>query len=112
MILGLPTEQGASAYSQRMVLDGASYTLDYAWNGREGAWYLSLYSDEGEPLLLSRKLSTNTPLLRHFRFVVGLPPGEFMAVDFSATIPYADYTGLGPGRGVQLLYYEASEGLP
>ena len=109
MILVLPTEQGASAFSQRVTLDGVSFTLDMNWNGREGAWYLSLYDAAGAALLLSRKLSTNSPILRRFRFVDGLPAGELIAQDFSDSIPYAGYDEIGPGRGVTLRYFDASE---
>lgn len=109
MIFVIPSQQNASAYSQRMTLDGVSYRLDFAWNGREGAWYLSLYDAAGNPLVTSRKLATNAPILKRFRFVQGLPPGEFMAADYSATIPYAGYTELGPERGVKVLYFDAVE---
>jgi hypothetical protein len=105
----LQTQQGASAYDQRVTLDGQAYILRLDWNGRGGAWYLSLYDDEGLPLLVSRKLSTNSPVLRRFRFVGGLPPGDIMACDFSAQIEYAGYSELGPGRGVTLYYFDAQE---
>lgn len=108
MILVIPTQQGASAYSQRMTLDGVSYTLDFAWNGREGAWYVSILDAVGAPLLLSRKLATGSPLLKHYRFIEGLPAGELVAADYSNSIPYAGYSELGPGRGVKLLYFEAA----
>ena len=109
MIEILQTQQGASAYDQRVTLDGQSYILRFDWNGRAGAWYLSIADAEGEPLLTSRKLSTNSPILNRFRFVDGLPPGELIACDFSAQIPYAGYTELGPKRGVTLYYFDAEE---
>lgn len=109
MIIRVPTMQGAAAYDQRMVLDGVSYTLNLNWNGRVGAWYLSIYSAADEPLLLSRKLATNSPILARFRFVEGLPPGEFFAVDASNSIAYAGYDELGDGLGVKLYYFDAEE---
>lgn len=105
----IPTEQGASSYTTRITLDGVSYGLELNWNGRAGAWYLSLYDTAGNPLLLSRKLATNFPILKRFRFIDGLPPGEIIAVDPSYTLDYAGYTELGELRGVTLYYVEASE---
>ena len=107
MIFSLPSEQGASSYSQRVTLDGSTYNLEFNWNGRAGAWYMSIYAEDGAPLLLSRKLSTNCPLLKKYRFVDGLPPGELMATDPSNSIDYAGYEELGPGRGVVLYYFDA-----
>lgn len=107
MIFVIPTKAGAFAWSQRQVLDGVSYVLDFAWNARGGAWYLSISDADGNPLLLSRKLASNVPLLRNARFIDGLPPGEIMALDATETIDFADYTELGPV--VQLLYFDASE---
>lgn len=108
-MLIVPTEQGSSSYVTRIALDGVSYGLELNWNGRAEAWYLSIYDTSGAPLLLSRKVATNFPILKRFRFVDGLPPGELVAVDASATLDYAGYTELGELRGVTLYYVEASE---
>lgn len=109
MSLILPTEQGASSYTMRATLDGVSFGVELNWNGRVGAWYLSLYDAAGVALLRSRKVVTNFPLLSRFRFIDGLPAGELIAVDPSETIAYANYTELGERLGVTLLYIEASE---
>ena len=105
----LATEQGASSYVMRATLDGVSYGVELNWNGRVGAWYLSLYDAAGEPLLLSRKVVTNMPLLHRFKFLTGMPAGDLIAVDPSETIAYAGYTELGEGRGVTLYYVEGAE---
>lgn len=105
----LATEQGASSYTMRATLDGVSYGIELNWNGRVGAWYLSVFAADGTALLRSRKVATNTPLLRRFRFVPGLPAGELVAVDPANRIAYADYDELGEGLGVTLYYVEASE---
>ncbi len=105
----LPTEQGASSYVMRATLDGVSFGLELNWNGRVGAWYLSIYDAAGLPLLLSRKVVTNMPLLSRFRFLAGLPAGDIVAVDPSESIAYAGYEELGEKRGVTLMYVEASD---
>ncbi len=109
MIFEIQIEKGASAFSQRATLDGVSYTLDLNWNDRAGAWYLSILDSAGAPLLLSRKLATHAPILKKYKSIAGLPPGELLAVDPSKSIAYAGYDELGPGRGVSLLYYDADE---
>lgn len=106
-ILNVPIKSGAASWTQRMTLDGVAYILDFAWNGREGAWYLGVLDIGGNPLVLGRKLVTNRPILRAFRFVAGLPAGDFVAADLSASIPYAGFDDLG--KSVKLLYFEASE---
>lgn len=109
MSLILPTEQGASSYVMRVALDGVSFGVELNWNGRVGAWYLSLYDADGNALLRSRKVVTNFPLLQRFKFLEGMPAGELIAVDPSESIAYAGYEELGERRGVTLLYIEASE---
>lgn len=108
-MLSITTIQGASAYSQRVVLDGETFVLEFNWNGREGAWYMTVSDAEGVALLASRKLSTNSPVLGRFRFVVGLPKGEIYPIDLSNTLDYAGYADLGENRGVRLLYITAAE---
>ncbi len=109
MIEIIQTQQGASSYDQRVTLDGQAYLLELNWNGRAGSWYLSISDADGVTLLTSRKLSTNCPILRRFRFIPELPPGEIMATEPAGAIDYAGYTELGPRRGVTLYYFDAQE---
>lgn len=110
MIFEIATQQGLSAWTQRVELDGVAYSLEFAWNERARAWFISLAQPDGTPLLSGIKLVSNRPLLRRFRWRVGLPPGELSAIDLSGKISYAGYTDLS--NGVTLTYYDASEGLP
>lgn len=107
MITKITTQREASAWNQRVNLDGAAYLLDFNWNGREEAWYISLSDAEGVPLVLSRKVVTNRPLFGRFRFVEGMPKGDLYALDPSGKIPYAGYTELG--EAVELFYFDAAE---
>ena len=105
----LATEQGASAYTLRATLDGSTFILELAWNERVGAWYLSILDADGVALLRSRKLATNSPILKRFRFIEGLPPGDLIACDPSESLDYAGYSDLGPDKGVELVYFEAAD---
>lgn len=107
MIGKITTQQGASAWNQRVILDGVAFLLDFNWNGREGSWYISLSDAEGNPLVMSRKVVTNRPLFKRFAFLAGMPKGEIFALDPSGKIPYAGYTELGSAVG--LYYFDAAE---
>lgn len=109
-IFELATQQGLSAWTQRVELDGVAYSLEFAWNERDGAWFISLAQPDGTPLVSGLKLVTNRPLLRRFRYRVGLPPGELYAIDLSGKIAYAGFSDLS--NGVTITYYDASEGAP
>lgn len=106
-IVQIPVQQNLSAWSQRTTLDGVDYQLDFAWNGREGAWHVSLSDTQGNPIVLGLKLVTNRPLLKRFHFIAGMPPGEILAVDASGTISVAGYADLN--NGVDVLYFDAAE---
>lgn len=109
MIFILPVQQDASNQRARVTLDGSVYYIDLLWNGRVGAWYLSLFDSAQVALVRSRKLVTNWPILERVRFTPGLPPGEIFALDPSETIDYAQYDQLGPKLGVTLCYFDAAE---
>lgn len=107
MILKIPIKQNAASWTQRMTLDGVSYILDFAWNGRDGAYYLSILDATGTPLIRSRKLVANRPILKRYRFVAGIPAGEIIASDPTKTIEYPGYGQLG--LEVPLYYFDKSE---
>ncbi len=106
-VVVLPIPQDLSAWTQRTTLDGVDYQLDFAWNGRVGAWYLSISDTSGNALALGLKLVSNRPLLSRFRHISGLPAGEIFAANLAADTPYAGYTDLG--QTVELTYYDAAE---
>ena len=103
----IATLTNTANYRQRVELDGVDYALDLRWNAREGAWKLGLSRIDGTPLVVGLTLVSNRPMLERFRATVGVPPGEIIAFDQTATIPAADYDQLGPV--VDLLYYDAAE---
>lgn len=109
MIFFLPVQEDASNQRARVSLDGKTYYIDLLWNGRVGAWFLSLFDAEQNALVRSRKLVTNRPILARVRYTPGLPPGEIFALDPSESIDYAQYDQLGPKRGVTLCYFDAAE---
>jgi hypothetical protein len=75
--------------------EGTDFLLDFDWNGRASAWFLSVYSADEAPLVLGIKVVSNRPLLHRFRSTPGLPAGDLVAVDFTGLIPYAGFDRLG-----------------
>ena len=103
----IPTVQGVAAYRTRVPLDGVDFLLDFTWNARAGAWFLSVFSADETPLAQGVKIVSNRPLLHRFRYVEGMPAGELFAADFTGAVPYAGFDQLG--TDVELFYLDADE---
>lgn len=105
-LIRIPTQQSQAAWTQRTTLDGLDFALSFVWNARAGAWYMRIADTFGKPIVGEIKLVSNRPLLARFRYLVGLPPGEFIVVSFDSSRPYAGYGELGP---VLTLYYREAK---
>jgi len=74
----LPTlTDGTQFYTQRVVLDGVAFVLQFSWNARDSSWYLLIRDSSANPLL-SRRLAVGSTLLGRFK-IQGLPAGEIHA---------------------------------
>lgn len=99
----------ASHFDQQAVLDGVTYTLEFRWNVRLGAWFMNVFDAEGiTPQLVGVRLVADYPLAQHL--VDRTPPGYFLALDTGA----ADGNGTDPGFDdlggrVQLWYVPEDE---
>jgi hypothetical protein len=92
-------------WRQRTPLDDGEYLLDFFWNDRAGAWFLSISDVEGNTLAASIKLVCNTPLIYKKRWDVRMPRGELVCFDPTRLID-------APGRydlnsRVQFIYLDA-----
>jgi hypothetical protein len=100
----VPTPDGSTPFAdQRTALDGREYVLAFAWNGREGSWYLSISDESGEPIS-TVKILPNTPLFRRVKDA-RKPPGFLVALSGDDTPP----TLADLGTRVVLYYYDAAE---
>jgi hypothetical protein len=73
-------------FRQTTELDGKTYGLEFYWNTRDLAWYLSIWDSAFESrLLAARKLAVGAQVLGRIPRDAGLPPGEIMAQDLSGT---------------------------
>lgn len=107
MISTIPVIRDTFFWRQRVALDSEAFLIDFRWNGRGRAWYISLYTEDEVPLVLSIKVVSNRPLLERFKYIQGMPAGEIIAFDPTGKIPYAGYDQLG--TDVELLYADSEE---
>jgi hypothetical protein len=81
----IPTRtDGVRDYQFSTELDGATYSLRFRWNEREGAWFMDVGNDAGTPIRTGIKVVVGWPLTARFADD-GLPPGQFFAVDTSGS---------------------------
>jgi hypothetical protein len=104
----LPTETEEENYSFEAELDGATYILQFNWNDRASAWFLSLSKDDGTKLASGIKLTTGTVV---FDWLVDLdaPIGRLYVYDSSLTDADPGRYDLADGQRCQLLYIEYSD---
>lgn len=104
-VLEIPTDTTLAHYSEQVELDGASFTLRFLFNDREGFWYFDLFDLLGARVRSGIKVTTGTPLLRLVANAIR-PPGEIVAIDTTGEDVEA---GLGDlGDTVTLTYTEES----
>ncbi len=107
----LDIERDKPAFSQRVTLDGADYTLTFVWNMRSG-WYMGVTS--GDTVLFEpRRLGVERDLLDCVRWHEACPPGYLIAHDTTgAGLPpgYEDLRGGTRQLGRVILAYGAPDG--
>lgn len=60
----IPTAHSTPRYQQRTTLGGVVFTLGFAWNSRDEAWYLTLGDATGDPIASGIKLVPRYRLLQ------------------------------------------------
>lgn len=104
----IPAGDGVSPYFDlQVVLEGVTYTLEFRWNVRLGAWFMNIYDADGTTAILVGIRLVANYMLGAYNVGYGGPPGGFAAFDTSGQ-------GLDPGLEelgdrVQLIYYTAAE---
>jgi hypothetical protein len=100
---------GPSFFDLQAVLDGVTYTLEFRWNVRMGAWFMNVLDAEGvNPTMLGVRLVVDYAL--GWQRPDRAPPGVFIAIDTGA----AEGEGQDPGfddlgNRVQLWYVPEAE---
>lgn len=86
------TTNGSSFFSLQATLDAVTYTLEFRWNVRLEAWFMSIFDAQGTtPYLVGIRLVVDWPL---GAYNTGrTPPGLFFALDTGAPVG----GGIDPG---------------
>ncbi len=103
--LVLPARSDFDAYNFQIDLDGTIYTLDFAYNYRSETWYVSIFEQDGETLIVGDiVILINIPL--HDQYIdERLPPGRLIAMDETGQNREAGRYNFG--SEIKLFYQEA-----
>lgn len=106
----IPSFQDVSARTSFDIeLDLSIYHLKFAWNSRESSWYMTIQDQDEIDILTGIKMVPNYLLLDQYKYLPGLPPGDFFLFDLNQ-IPeneQPDFDNLG--KRYQLLYIIEAE---
>jgi hypothetical protein len=102
----IPCRADLRWYDMQVVLDDVTYTLEFRWNTRDGAWFFDLLTEDDEPLLLSVKVVVNFPLCARLNDA-RRPSGYFIANDTMNLNHDPGEADLGDR--VRLLYFTSAE---
>lgn len=87
-------------------LDGIQYVIDIRWNSRDEAWYMSVFSEEEEPLISGTKLVLGAWLTGDATHP-DRPFGLFRLIDWTGSGTEATLTNIGSVVG--LYFYNIDE---
>jgi hypothetical protein len=104
--LVLPVTAEAHAYEFSCTLEGRTYSFEFIWNDRSGAWFLTIRDTDGNDLAAGRRVVLGANLLGRSSNAA-LPPGVLLAVDTSRTDTEAGRDDLG--ARVKIVYIESEE---
>lgn len=104
--LVLPVRSDFKAYEFQVDLEGDIYTLEFGFNTRSSRWYMSIYDQTKEDLIVGDiPVLVNVPLTDQY-VVEGLPPGRFIALNEASSSEQASSENFG--TVVKLFYQESA----
>lgn len=109
MPLIVPVFPGEPLYKERVRLEGRDYIFRFDWANREGRYYMSIFDQDEEPLLLGVKVIANWGMLTRHHFNPALPPGELIPLDLEQGGEPPGFRDFG--TRVRLFYYTSDEDL-
>lgn len=80
--LTMPLTENYPWYSFTCTLEGATYTIECAFNTRANRWYMTLGDAVGNIIVAGVPLLIERDLLAAYRYLP-IPPGNFVALDNS-----------------------------
>ncbi len=102
----LPFVPSIPNYRVATTLDGTQYVFDVRWNGREGAWYFDIRTEDATLIRAGIKIVLGA-LLGGREASAEMPAGVFLASDLAGTGTDAGIDDLG--ARVCVYYYSAGE---
>lgn len=93
--------------SQTLVLDGVRVRLDTYTNIDDDSWYLDIYDEEDQPIVLGIGMSTGLDFFFPYRYR-NLPPGKLFVQD-QGVQPFVDATRGDFLAGNMALYYTTAD---
>ncbi len=93
-------------FFERVVLDGVEWLFRFQWNGRDGHWYMSIRTSNGDPVLLGHRLVMGAEFLRR-RVAEPRPAGWLFLISPDGSSEDPGYEDLG--TRVSLVYATAAE---
>lgn len=106
----LAVQPSIGNYTVDIVLDGRAYTFGMRWNPRDnsdaGAWYMSIYTDDGTPIRTGIKVVLGVALGAGCVDPL-FPAGVLTPSDTSNTDVEAGYDDMGTRIGI--FYYTLDE---
>lgn len=114
MALTIPNRTDLTAYTERVLLDGVSYDLEFLWNDRDNSWNMTVYDSatavntdgSRDAIVAGIPVHVGWPLLRQY-VVTNKPAGEIVALDTSGKDLDPGVNELG--SRVVLVYLTAAE---
>lgn len=101
-------------YTQTISLEGESYDLRLQYNPMrtttgDGAWYFTVGAAGFTPSI-QRKVTNGLDITEGFKYLTGVPPGNFYVVDVERDFGRVDRFGLREDNGrFQLVYLKTTE---
>jgi hypothetical protein len=80
MILVIPIDGTAVDQQFTLELQRVVYAFRFVFNSRDERWYMSMFLEDGTPLIEGTPLTTGMDLLGRFR-TEQWPPGSFVVLD-------------------------------
>lgn len=97
-----------SYWEQRVILGEEPFSLISNWNIRDETWDVSLFTSEGDPLIVGRKLVLNTNVLEQVQLEAS-PKGVLLVVPVSDKT--TNITRDNMGVDVELVFIEEEDAI-
>lgn len=106
-VFQLPTDTTSPFYVFEVELDGVLFRLEFKFNERDSAWYMSILDIADNRLRSGLRVVTDWPLIRLWQEIQTRPAGEMIAVALGDIARPALIDELG--EQVILTYLDADE---